>query len=168
MEATGDLPLNQKIIVTNGKFDLVFCNALENKYKPACYFQMSSLIEKFTKNSNDHANNIKYCKQITDPVLRLACVEVVASVAVSQFHYNKVPQMCRDNTTNRVERILCTGIFASKIARGIDSSRNSELFTNTVDDICGTLSYFEASKCKELVKKNSLYLYLVNENSLAI
>jgi hypothetical protein len=163
MEANQDLPTEKLTKVENGKMQFIFCDSLEEKYKPACYLENSVFFENFNKTPRDYAKNINYCKQIENKVYRMSCVRLFAARAVRISRFTDIVKMCQQNTSSRDERIVCTGVFSLRIARSIDKTRTSVVYHGAVTDICKTLPIGESSKCIDLVY-NKL-LYLINENN---
>ncbi len=168
MEASQNFSIEQQISVKSGKFKMFFCDELSDVYRPACYYQMATGLEMFAKNRSDHAVNINACKQIKDELLRFSCVKSFAAAAVSQHRLENVKDLCVRNTSTSAERLICASTFASRIGRNLDSTRSTVEFDEAVKKICGSLSFFENRKCFNLVKNDSIQLYVIDQKSLDI
>mgnify|MGYP001558006516 FL=1 len=164
MEMAQDFSTRDLVTVTDGVMSFNICESLDEKYKLACYAQHSVFFENFNTTPKDFKKNINYCKQIEGDEYRMACVKFFAGRAIRAVRYQDVAGMCK-NTTNGDERVMCTGVFASRIARSIDSSKSSQLYLQAVRDICQTLPFYLSTHCIELVQHNSEKIYFDSDRS---
>lgn len=151
--------------VKDGKLKLVFCDAQEKRYQPACYMEQSSIFESYSSEPRNYARNIGFCKQFDDPLNRMACVKLFAIRSVRISHFSDVYRMC-NNTTTTQERIICTAVAASKIGQSRDKNRGKE-FRSIARDVCHTMNPLYASYCQHLVFRQPSQLFYTSVRDLS-
>jgi len=134
------------------------CDSLDKKLQPACYMEQSSVFEDHTNESRNYTRNIGFCKQISDPVNRLACIKLFAIRAVRISRYEYIKEMCA-NTSTDVEKVFCTAVVASRIANSIDIEKNQKIHSQVIKDTCGTLNFFYKKTCEYVVYESDGLFY---------
>ena len=150
--------------VKDGKLKLVFCDAQQKKYQPACYMEQSSTFENYSTEPRNYTRNMGFCKQFDDPLNRMACVKLFAIRSVRIAHYKDVYSMCM-NTSTTQERIMCTAVAASKIARSRDKTSGDE-YRDIIHSVCTTLNPLYASYCMNLAFVERTRLFYTSEADL--
>jgi hypothetical protein len=158
MELMQDLPHEDFADVKDGKINFKLCNSLDEKYKLACYYQMPSLFLFYTKRDGDYAKYINFCKQINGDSYRMQCIRMFVNRAF-RFQYTDIPKMCLGSTSNKEERLMCTALFADRIAGAVNRDRKSGEYKNISRDICTILSDEEKQECQKVLSEDRLYLY---------
>jgi hypothetical protein len=151
MEMAQDIPTRDLVTVKAGLMKFDVCDSLNEKYREACYGQHSVFFERFSATPDDYSKNIRYCGQIESKRYRLACVKFFAGRAVRVAQYADIRRMCDNAPGGRDERLLCVGVFASRISRSLDSSRSSPLYQQAVRDVCRILPPFDSLRCIDTV-----------------
>jgi hypothetical protein len=134
------------------------CDSLDKKLQPACYMEQSSVFEDHTNEPRNYTRNIGFCKQISDPVNRLACIKLFAIRAVRISRYEYIKEMCA-NTSTDVEKVFCTAVVASRIANSIDIEKNQKIHSQVIKDTCGTLNFFYKKTCEYIVYESDGLFY---------
>jgi len=164
MEQTSIASVN----VRDGIMNFSMCNEQVGAPQVACYLEQSSLYERFTENPENYVRNIGFCRQITDPLNRMGCVKLFAIRSVRIAYFEDVHEMCL-NTSSAPERIMCTGVVASKLAKSISSNSNSTDYSRRIWDICGTLlNPLRRLQCFDLVTSRPQQLFYTSIVDLTI
>lgn len=154
------------VTVKDGIMNYLMCDAQQAKYRTACYLEQSSLYEWYSKNPDNYVRNIGFCKQISDPVNRMACIKLFAIRSVRMVKFENIAGMCK-NTSNKEERVMCTAVTASKLGRSLDEKEKNYSYPHIVLDICSTLlSPVERLQCFELIFFNQKQLFYTSEKDL--
>jgi hypothetical protein len=159
MEMAQSKTTRELVTVTNGVMDFTLCNTLAEKYRLACYAQHSVFFENFSADPSNYPKSMRACSQITNPAYRMACVKFFAGRALRVGHYTDLRELCQRSTSSHTEMVACTAVFASRIARSLDASKTTPLYTAAVADICATLPWLSRNECRDLVRHDSQRLY---------
>ncbi|MEN9560829.1 MAG: hypothetical protein RIQ56_102, partial [Candidatus Parcubacteria bacterium] len=135
------------------------------KYQPACYLEQSGAFEQLNPEKSDYTRTMGYCRQIRDPLNRMACVKLFAIRAVRIEHYTDIANMCA-NTSSSEERVMCTAVAGEKIASSMDTRLNPQLFRDAITDTCATLPVSLAFQCQNLALHQRKQLFVTSSADL--
>lgn len=156
------------VTVENGIMNFAMCDKQTQPYQTACYLEQSSLYERYTKNPEDYVRNMGFCKQIADPINRMACVKLFAIRSVRIGYFEDVRGMCK-NTSTKEERVMCTAVTAWKLAKSIDQKSPEYDYSKIVWDICSTiLTPLARIQCYDLVMNRPNQLFYTSVADLTI
>jgi hypothetical protein len=154
--------------VENKQMQFTLCDSLEKKYRPACYLEQSSGFERYLNDRRNYTRTMDYCKQIADPLNRMACVKLFSIRAVRITRYADIQGMCA-NTSTLPEQVMCTAITADRVGASIDISRSSPTYRTAIHTICAALNPYLALQCRTLVdEKSPSRLFYTSERDLRL
>jgi hypothetical protein len=156
------LPLTETASIQGNTMKLKLCDSLDKRYQTACYLEQSALFELLSDRSRDYTKNIGYCRQVSDPENRMACVKLFAIRAVRIAHYPDIARMC-SNTSTTYEQLACTAVVANKIASSLGSDQTKEQYLGVVQTVCSTLTGVMRKECIYRAAYQPLDLFYVGD-----